>query len=398
MRRSLAILVLFAILVPWPRTAGAVVLEQVLVFVGHHHARVLLVLDGAVEDPRTSSAPGVGRAPPRARVLLPGTTASGTLTSAYRPIPGGVEMPVDQGGIAALAIGEVSGGSEVVVTLAEPLAATLLKVGRRALLLDLRSPQASPDPSLPGPDVLARFLNGVGFVRDEAALPGSRPRIVVDAGHGGEDTGAVGPTGTRESDVALGLAKRVADELEHRLGAEVFLTRDADRFVSLQDRAALANGQDADLFLSIHLNAAPTPALWGVETYYLDVASDADAARVARRENASVSGPEDPTSAVVSQLRVSGTSALSRRLAHEVQEAVIRRLSTVFGPDQIRDLGVKSAMFHVLVAARMPAILFEASFLSHPEEELRLRTPAFQRETADAVVEGVGRYLEAVRP
>ena len=394
MRRLLAWLACLALLAP--RVAGAAALEQVLVFVGRQHARVLLVLDGEVEAPGTSSAPGVGRAPPRARVLLPGVTPSSTLTAAYRAIPGGVEMPVGHGGVIALVIGEVAGGTQVVVSLEEPRGATLQAVGRQALLLDLKAPEAPPDLSLPGPDALALFLGGVGLARG-AAAPAVKPRIVVDAGHGGHDTGALGGTGTRESDLTLVLAKRVAAGLERTLGAEVLQTRDADQFVTLQDRAALANARGADLFLSIHVNAAPTRDLWGIETYYLDVASDEDAARVARRENAVSSGPEDPTSAVVSLLRVSGTSASSRRLAHEVHRAVVERLTGVFGAAQIRDLGVKSAMFHVLVATRMPSILFETSFLTNPEEEIRLRTPAFQCETADAIVEGVGRYLEAVR-
>ncbi len=396
MHRLTAILPLLALLALPPRTAFAATLGQVLVFVGQRHARVLLVLDSSVEGARTSSAPAVGQAPARARAWLPGTGVSTTLTSAYRAIPGGVEIPVGQGGITSLTLAGVDDGIEIVVSMAEARTATLLEVGRHALLLDLQVPSAPPDPSLPGADALALFLNGVGLATGRAA-PGPRPRIVVDPGHGGWDTGAVGATGTRESDVALVIARQLAAGLTRSLGAEVLLTRDTDQYVTLQDRAALANARDADLFLSIHVNAAPTPTLWGIETYYLDVATDETAARVARRENAAASGPQDPTRAVVSQLRVAGTSALSRRLAHEVHGAVLERLSSVFGPEQIRDLGVKSAMFHVLVSTRMPSILFEVSFVTHPEEEIRLRTPAFQREAAAAVVEGVRRYLEAVR-
>ncbi len=390
-----ALLVLVAVL---PARAAGATLDQVLLFLGEEHARLLLVLDAPPGDLSSGSSPALGSAPARATLILAGTEVSPTLLAAYRKRPGGAEMPVDQQGVRQLVFSEVDGSAQVVVELDRARALSVEEVGERALLVDIRVPDAPIDGSLPEARALDGWLRGLSMVPAETREPRTRPRIVVDPGHGGQDPGAVGCTGTHESDVVLAIARRVAAGLERELQAEVVLTRDDDTFISLQDRASLANARDADLFLSIHANASTADTVWGIETYYLDVATDANAAAVARRENASFVSAEqgeDAASRVVSDLVVSGTSALSRRLALEVQGSVIRRLSLVVGAENIRDLGVKSAMFRVLVSTRMPSILFEASFLTHPDDEMRLRTPAFQRQTANAIVEGVRAYLAA---
>jgi N-acetylmuramoyl-L-alanine amidase len=223
-----------------------------------------------------------------------------------------------------------------------------------------------------------------------------RPRIVVDPGHGGWDSGALGLTGTREADIALGIARRLAKELEDRLDAEVFLTRQDDTFMELRDRAAMANALDADLFLSVHANAAPGPTAWGIETYYLSDASDSRAASLAARENATVG---DPTLAesLLEDLALSGTHALSRALATGIQTTTVSQLREVYGTEQIRDLGVKTARFYVLVFTRMPAVLYEASFLTNDADEMRLRQPLFQQRTAEAIASAVEAHLEATR-
>ena len=196
--------------------------------------------------------------------------------------------------------------------------------------------------------------------------------------------------------MALQIALRTAEGLRERLGAEVILTRETDVFIPLRDRAALANHHDADLFLSIHANAAPGPTAWGIETYSLDTASDAGAARVASRENtlARVHADEDGPDPLLGKLLTAGTNRLSRELAGEVQRRVVDDLREAYGTEQIRDLGSKTALFYVLVSTRMPAILFEASFLTNAEEERRLRTPQFQQATADALVDAVGAWFE----
>ena len=174
------------------------------------------------------------------------------------------------------------------------------------------------------------------------------------------------------------------------------LTRDDDRYLPLQERAAVANALDADLFVSIHANASPSSSAWGIETYYLDAASDAGAARVASRENA-LAGPEERDD-ILTDLFVTGQNRLSKRLAHQVQEHVIASVKGVFGEEQTHDLGVKTALFAVLVWSRKPAILFESSFLSNPDDELRLRMPLYQQTLANAMADGIEAwYIEQGR-
>ncbi len=388
-------------LVAWlalaPR-AQAAQLEQVLLFLGAEHSRLLLVLDEPASDVSSHSSPAVGSAPARATVMLDDTALASRLITPYLQRPGGAEMPVGQHGIKQLVFSSMGPRAQVVVELERARNLSITAVGDRAYLLDLRLPDTPPDASLPEAPALANWLAGLSMAPSKAHEPHARPRIVVDPGHGGWDSGAVGCTGTHEADVVLALARRVATGLERELGAEVLLTREDNTFLSLHERAAFANSRDADIFISIHANAAPAPTVWGIETYYLDVASDANAAAVALRENASVHTgvqADDAASRVLSELVVSGTSAMSRKLANEIQGAVVQNLSQLMGPGQTRDLGVKSAMFTVLVSTRMPSILFEASFLTHPDDEMRLRTPAFQRATADSIVQGVRSYLAA---
>jgi len=391
-----------SLLLLWPGASHAAALEQVLLFLGEDHARVLVLMDGEVGEVRTRSMAPVGNAAARGTFTIAGATIDPKLMAAYRAVPSGVEIPVDNAGIQRLVLSQI--GADVQVTVetqrARDLSSSVLE--GRALLMDLRLPGAPSDDSLPGADALASWMKGLLGTPAGARTPRDRPRIVVDAGHGGHDPGAVGHSGTHESDIVLGLARRVAIGLERDLDAEVIFTRDDDTFIPLPGRAAIANAQDADLFLSIHANASPSPAPWGITTFYLDVASDAAAAAVAARENRAVlaeggTAAQDATDAVMGELVISGNSALSRRLAVEVHQSVIGQVTGIYGAEQVHDLGVQTAMFYVLVSPRMPSILFEASFVTNPEDELRLRTPAFQAILADAIVAGVARYLAATQ-
>lgn len=389
---------LLALLALLPRVGRAANLDQVLLFLGPDHARVLLLLDGAPGEVSTRSVAAVGSAPARAVLQLDGVSLAPRLLQAYRSRPEGAEMPVGQQGIRQIVFSAVGEGAQIAVEMDRARTANLGEVGDHALLLDLRLPDSPADPSLPDTAALSAWLAGTSTAPKVANKENPKPRIVIDPGHGGWDSGAVGCTGTREADVVLALSRRVAVALRRELDAEVSLTREDDRYLTLHERAAFANALDADLFISIHANAAPVPTLWGIETYYLDVASDANAAAVARRENEVVRRDGLPTEAadrVLGELVVSGTGALSSRLAHEVQGAVTQRLGDLLGPSQSRDLEVKSAIFTVLVSTRMPSILFESSFLTNPDDEARLRTPAIQRELADAIAQGVRAYLAA---
>jgi len=398
--RPLLILV-SCLLLLWPVPGRAAALERVLLFLGQEHARVLVLLDGEVGEVQSRSMPAVGAAAARSVFTLEGASIDPKLVEAYRAIPGGVEIPVDNLGVRRLVLSQIGGDVQVAVDTMRARGVSTSLIGGRALLVDLLVPGAAPDQSLPDAAALQSWMRGVLNVTADVGPPRDRPRIVVDAGHGGHDPGAVGHAGTHESDIVLALARKVGAGLERELGAEVIYTRDDDTFIPLSGRAALANARDADIFLSIHANASVSPDVWGITTFYLDVASDAAAAAVAARENRAVvtaaGGAQDAADLVMGELVVSGTSALSRRLALEVHQSVIGQVTSTYGASRVHDIGVQTAMFYVLVSPRMPSILFEASFVTHPEDELRLRTPTFQNILADAIVRGVGSYLEVAR-
>ncbi|MDP1829785.1 MAG: N-acetylmuramoyl-L-alanine amidase [Archangium sp.] len=216
-------------------------------------------------------------------------------------------------------------------------------------------------------------------------------RVIIDAGHGGHDTGAIGPKGTREKDVALSIAKKLAARLEEA-GLEVILTRDDDTFVKLEDRTRFANRQKGDLFISVHCNAAPSKTLRGIETYTLNTSSNRYSIRLAARENSTTERGVGDLQYILADLATKANTGESSHLADRVQRALVRNLSGSY--KGVKDLGTKEALFFVLLGAKMPAILVETSFLSHPEEEERLASEEYQQSVADSIAEAVGGFLE----
>ncbi|MGA8892480.1 MAG: N-acetylmuramoyl-L-alanine amidase, partial [Anaeromyxobacteraceae bacterium] len=233
---------------------------------------------------------------------------------------------------------------------------------------------------------------------EEDAESARRPirRIIVDAGHGGHDTGAIGPRGVREKDVTLAMSRRLAEKLRS-LGYEVTLTRTDDRYLKLEERTAIANLARGDLFVSIHANAHPRRDRNGVETYFLNVTDDRYARRLAARENGSVeeSDASDGVQRILTDLNAKASAGASRTLARMVQKEITARARQSQGP--VRDLGVKSALFYVLLGARMPAVLVETAFLSNRAEEKRLASPAYQQLVADGVARAVVEFAGTSR-
>ncbi|RKH79742.1 N-acetylmuramoyl-L-alanine amidase [Corallococcus sp. AB045] len=215
-------------------------------------------------------------------------------------------------------------------------------------------------------------------------------RVVIDAGHGGHDSGAIGKAGTKEKDVALAISKKVADGLREK-GLEVVLTRDDDTFIRLEDRAKLANEAHGDLFISVHCNSAATHKLRGIETYTLNTSADRYSIRLAARENASSEKGISDLQFILADLATKANTEESSRLANAVQHNLVTGLSGQY--DGIKDLGHKEALFYVLLGAKMPAILVETSFLSHSEEEKRLASERYQDEVAKNIVLGVEEFL-----
>ncbi len=219
--------------------------------------------------------------------------------------------------------------------------------------------------------------------------------IVIDAGHGGKDPGAIGPTGLREKDVTLRLAKRVAAILQRDYGMEVHLTRSSDRFISLERRTAIANAKKADLFVSIHINSARNRRLRGVETYFLNLAVDESAMRVAARENAVSQKRMGELRSILDRIMKNAKVKESSRLAAAIQGSLVRSLKQRYSG--IKNLGVKQAPFFVLVGAQMPAALVEVSFISNRREERRLRDSRYLDAAAKGIAKGIALYASQVR-
>jgi N-acetylmuramoyl-L-alanine amidase len=216
-------------------------------------------------------------------------------------------------------------------------------------------------------------------------------RIVVDAGHGGHDPGAIGPTRIREKDVTLAIARRLAGKLR-AAGFEVVLTRSSDRFLELEERTALANAARGDLFVSIHANAHPRRVRSGIETYFLNVTDDRYARRLAARENGADLSVGGDLARILTDLDAKASADASLRLARLVQRDVCGGVRAHVG--EVQDLGVKSALFYVLLGARMPAVLVETGFISHRVEEKRLASSRYQEEVASGIARAVERFAQ----
>jgi N-acetylmuramoyl-L-alanine amidase len=220
-------------------------------------------------------------------------------------------------------------------------------------------------------------------------------RIVIDAGHGGRDTGAIGPTGVKEKNVTLSIARKTRARLKRSFpDVEVLMTRDGDKTLELSDRTNLANEKHADLFISIHANANPSRRVRGVETYYLNITHDRYAMRLAKRENEAHGGGGKSISDlqfILADLAMKSNVDDSIRLGRQVQRSLVGELREDY--KSVQDLGLKHALFYVLMGARMPAILVETSFISNRTEEKRLKTGKYQDKVAEGIVLGVKRFL-----
>ena len=219
-------------------------------------------------------------------------------------------------------------------------------------------------------------------------------KIVIDPGHGGHDTGTIGPEGLEEKDLVLEVGRRLGKLLETRLGAEVVYTRKDDTFIPLETRTAIANQQRADLFISIHANSSHDSAARGVETYYLNFTSSPDALEVAARENAVSEKSIYELQDLVKKIALKEKIEESREFAADVQQSLHSGLSAK-NPG-IRNRGVKKAPFIVLIGANMPSILAEISFVSNPGDEHRLQTSEYRQRIAESLYRGIAKYVDGL--
>ena len=251
---------------------------------------------------------------------------------------------------------------------------------------DLQAAGTSISPTLPSTGKLPP-----GAIARQLALGVSR--IVIDPGHGGKDYGAPGYLkGVHEKDVVLQIAKRLAHKVETELNCDAVLTRTTDRYLTLEERTAIANTQNADLFISIHTNAVRDKRAYGIETFFLNLATDDDAIRVAARENATSAKNISDLETILNDLMQNAKISESSRLAVMVQQEVYLHLKNNFS--HIRSKGVKQAPFYVLLGAQMPALLVETSFISNPRECKRLITAKYQDELCDGMIRGIRKYIK----
>jgi N-acetylmuramoyl-L-alanine amidase len=215
-------------------------------------------------------------------------------------------------------------------------------------------------------------------------------RIVIDAGHGGHDSGTIGVDGIEEKDVVLDVALRVGKLLHDRLGAEIIYTRSDDTFIPLETRTAIANKAQADLFLSIHANSSQDESARGVETYYLNFTSDPAALDVAARENAVGGQSIHQLSDLVKKIALKDKIAESREFAADVEGSLYGGLAK--GNDGLKNRGVKKAPFVVLIGANMPSILAEISFVTNAKDASQLREPEYRERVAESLYAGVAKY------
>jgi N-acetylmuramoyl-L-alanine amidase len=222
-------------------------------------------------------------------------------------------------------------------------------------------------------------------------------RIVIDPGHGGKDYGAPGYLkGVHEKDVVLQISKRLARQVERDLKCDVVLTRTTDRYLTLEERTAIANTQNADLFISIHTNAIRDKRAYGIETYFLNLATDDDAIMVAARENATSAKNISDLESILNDLMQNAKISESSRLAAIVQREMCNHLKKSYS--HIRDKGVKQAPFYVLLGAQMPALLVETSFISNPRECKRLTSTRYQEKLCDGIIKGIRKYIRETSP
>jgi N-acetylmuramoyl-L-alanine amidase len=219
-------------------------------------------------------------------------------------------------------------------------------------------------------------------------------RIVIDAGHGGHDSGTLGAGGIEEKDVVLDVALRLGKLLHDRLGAEIVYTRADDTFIPLETRTAIANKAQADLFISVHANSSPDDSARGVEVYYLNFTSDPEAMQVASRENAVSTQSVHELSDLVKKIALKDKIDESRELAEDVDQSLYAGLER--GNAGLKNRGVKKAPFVVLIGANMPSILAEISFVTNPTDADELGRPEYRERVAQSLYHGIAQYARTI--
>ena len=336
-----------------------------------------------------SSKPTAARPVPN--TVVKSAADTGTEVAAVSEQPGVVEAtrkptskPISSGiREQGLGISEDAAGGEHYVPRSRRSTASRAADGTATATAAVKGePATAPPPTADGETSLVRALGlKIG-------------RIVIDAGHGGHDSGTLGAGGIEEKDVVLDVALRLGKLLHDRLGAEVVYTRDDDTFIPLETRTAIANKAQADLFISVHANSSQDPDVSGVEVYYLNFTSDPEAMTVASRENAVSTESVHELSDLVKKIALKDKIDESRELAADVDASLYAGLRK--GNADLKNRGVKKAPFVVLIGANMPSILAEISFVTNPRDAEKLETPVYRERVAESLYKGIARYAEGI--
>ena len=319
-----------------------------------------------------------------------------------RPVPGAVAVKAPATTVEVAAVSDAPGRVEATAApSSRPIAATVTGVPA-ATSVNLGTAASTPpgkrkktknaDASAPGDAAPAKAADKTadGETSLVRALGLKINRIVIDAGHGGHDSGTLGAGGIEEKDVVLDVALRLGKLLHDRLGAEIIYTRSDDTFIPLETRTAIANKAQADLFISVHANSSEDTSARGVETYYLNFTSDPAALDVAARENAVGGQSIHQLSDLVKKITLKDKIDESREFASDVESSLYAGLAK--GNDGLKNRGVKKAPFVVLIGANMPSILAEVSFVTNPRDAEELRQPEYRERVAESLYNGVAKY------
>jgi len=369
-------------------------------------AAVAMQTNPALAEARTGTAHPSGDIALDAAAELPSKSGTSARPTASMNVPNTTSRRTSNNG-------EVTGLSQhadrVKATSAptsQPIAAT---VPQADLIGKLNAPRPDATPDTPAP-ITRRSRKGKSV---EAAAPaheaeltadGQRSlaralglkigRVVIDAGHGGHDSGTLGAGGIEEKDVVLDVALRLGKLLQQRLGVEVIYTRSDDTFIPLETRTAIANKAQADLFISIHANSSSDPSARGVETYYLNFTSDPNALEVAARENAVSQSSIYQLSDLVKKITLKDKIDESREFALDVETSLYAGLEK--GNPGLKNRGIKKAPFVVLIGANMPSILAEISFVTNPKDASQLQQPDYRERVAESLYKGIAKYANGL--
>lgn len=254
---------------------------------------------------------------------------------------------------------------------------------------------ASPKPKSKAPVIASPAQPGSSGDESLVRIFGLKlGKVVIDAGHGGHDTGTIGSEGLMEKDLVLDVALRLGKLVGQTLGAKVVYTRSDDTFIPLEERTKIANGEKADLFISVHANSSPEPMATGVETYFFNFTSDRNSLDLATRENATSTSSISDLNDLLHKAVLKAKLAESREFAQKIQTSLWA--SSVKMNSRSRDRGVRQAPFVVLIGANMPSVLAEIGFVSNPHDEKLLQRPEQRQKVAEALFKGVSQYAKTL--